>query len=151
MNNTAFIKIAFFDLGDTLIGSNRDWIPGAQETLAGLREKHVRLGLISNTGDLSRSAIINLLPVDFDFNLFDERLIVFSSEVNFTKPGPEIFQLSIERAGVNPGQCLFCTEELSHATAARQENMQAFTVRRPPNSDIGELIDKLTASGLLPL
>jgi putative hydrolase of the HAD superfamily len=151
MSKTAFIKVAFFDLGNTLIGSNRDWIPGARETLANLHQKQVRLGLISNTGNLSRPEIINLLPQDFDLSLFEKNLLIFSSEVHVEKPDRDIFRLAIQRSGVTANNGLFCTEELSHISAAKQENMQTFLVRKPPDSDIGELIEKLTALGLLPV
>jgi HAD superfamily hydrolase (TIGR01509 family) len=151
MSSESFIKVAFFDLGGTLVLSQRDWIPGAQETLAKLRDKRVRLGLISNTNDLLRPAILNLLPVDFDLGLFDDELIIFSSEVHVAKPDPEIFRLAIRRANVSPGECLFCTEELSHVLVAKQEGMNTITVRKPPDSDIRDLVAKLTSIGLLPV
>jgi len=150
MGSIAFIKVAFFDLGETLVGNNKDWIPGAQETLAKLREKHVRLGVISNTDDLQRSAILDRLPKDFDLGIFEKELIIFSSEVHVAKPNPEIFRLAIQRAYVKASECFFCTEDPSHVRAAQNEGMRTITVRKPPNSDIRELVDNLTASGLLP-
>lgn len=150
MSNTSFIKVAFFDLGGTLVGNNKDWIPGAHETLAKLSEKQIRLGLISNTGDLLRPAILDLLPEDFDLGIFEEELIIFSSEVHVAKPDPEIFRLAIRRSGVKPTECLFCTEELSHILVAQQEGIQTVIVRKPPNSDIGELIGMLVSRSILP-
>jgi HAD superfamily hydrolase (TIGR01509 family) len=150
MNNIPFIKVAFFDLGETLVGNNGDWIPGAQETLAQLSEKQIRLGLISNTADLLRPAILDLLPEDFDLGIFEEELVIFSSEVDVAKPAPEIFRLAVQRAGVNSAECLFCSEELSHLLVAQQEGMQTASVRKPPDSDIGELIDVLVSRHLLP-
>src|ERR1043165_6793417 len=141
MNHTTFIKVAFFDLGGTLIGNNRDWIPGAQDTLAKLSEKQVRLGIISNTGTLSRPEILELLPVDLDLGIFEEHLIIFSSEVHFAKPDPKIFRLAIERAGVQPAKCLFCTEESSHLQVAGHEGMKTARVGPTPGTDIGELVD----------
>src|SRR5262245_19039504 len=108
-NHTKIIKAAFFDLGDTLITGDREWVPGAQETLEQLCSKNVLLGIISNTGDLSRAAIENLLPADFDLSLFNQGLLIFSSEVHVTKPNPAIFRLAIQRAGLSPQECLFCT------------------------------------------
>src|SRR5215470_9601169 len=105
MNDTTFIKVALFDLGGTLVGNNRNWIPGAQGTLVQLSEKQVRLGVLSNTGDLSRPAILALLPEDFDLGIFEEGLIIFSSEVHVAKPDPKIFQLAILRASVPPAEC----------------------------------------------
>ena len=150
MSNTSFIKVAFFDLGETLVGNNKDWILGAHGTLAKLSEKQIRLGVISNTGDLSRPAILDLLPEDFDLGIFEEQLIIFSSEVHVAKPDPEIFRLAIQRSGVKSTECLFCTEELSHILVAQQAGMQTVIVRKPPNSDIGELIGMLVGRGLLP-
>ena len=149
MSHTPLIKVAFFDIGGTLVGSNRDWIPGAQETLAKLGEKQIRLGLISNTGDLSRPAILDRLPEDFDLGVFEEELVIFSSEVHVAKPDPKIFKLAIKRSGVKPAECLFCTEESSHILVARQKGMQTVSVQKPPNSDIGELIGVLVGRGLL--
>jgi HAD superfamily hydrolase (TIGR01509 family) len=150
MSNTSFIKVAFFDLGGTLVGNNKDWIPGAHETLGKLSEKQIRLGVISNTADFLRPAILDLLPEDFDLGIFEEELIIFSSEVHVAKPDPEIFRLAIRRSGVKPAECLFCTEELSHILVAQQEGMQTVSVRKPPNSNIGELISMLVGRGLLP-
>lgn len=151
MSNSGFIRVAFFDLGGTLIGDKRDWLPGAHATLAKLCEKKIRLGLISNTANLSRAEIIKLLPEDFDLSLFENELVIFSSEVNVAKPNREIFQLAIKRAKAKPAQCLFCTEEPSHILVAKQEKMQTATVKKPPHSDIGKLVGKLTTKGLLPV
>ncbi len=143
------IKVAFFDLGGTLVGKKRDWIPGAQDTLSKMRQKGKRLGLISNTNGLSRSEILEILPKDFNMSLFENELVIFSSEVHVEKPDPQIFKLAIKRAGVKPSECLFCTEESSHIEPAKQEGMQTALLQEPPNSDIGKLIERLTSEGLL--
>jgi FMN phosphatase YigB (HAD superfamily) len=143
------IKVAFFDLGGTLVGANRDWIPGAKETLFKIRGRNIRLGLISNTAALSRPQILELLPEDFDITLFEKELIIFSSEVNIEKPDPQIFRLAIQRTHVEPGKCLFCTEEAPHILTAQQEGMLTALVKKPPDSDIGTLVERLTAEGLL--
>ncbi len=149
MNIITFIKVAFFDLGRTLVGDKSDWIPGAKDTLSRMLERGIRLGIISNTKNLSRPEILKLLPEDFDITLFENELVIFSSEVHVEKPDPKIFKSAIKRAGVEPAECLFCTEELSHILAAKQEGMQTALLQPPPNSDIGELIERLTSEGLL--
>ena len=150
MSNSALIRVAFFDLGDTLVGDNRDWLPGAQETLAKLCEKKIRLGVISNTANLSRAEILKLLPEDFNLGMFEKELVIFSSEVNVAKPNREIFRMAIKRAKVKPAQCLFCTEDASHILVAKQEKMQTAVVKKPPHGDVGKLVEKLIAKGLLP-
>ena len=137
------IKVAFFDLGGTLVKGEREWIPGAQDTLSKMWENGIRLGLISNTKDLSRPEIMDLLPRDFDMSLFEDQLVIFSSEVHIEKPDPKIFQLAINRANVKSSECLFCTEDLAHIVAAKQEGMQTVLLQKPPDSDTGKLILKL--------
>src|SRR5262245_8146820 len=67
----ASVSVVFFDLGDTLVSSvTTQWLPGATDTLSKLKQKGIRLGIISNTGDLDRADLQPLLPSDFDFNLF---------------------------------------------------------------------------------
>src|SRR5262245_10068188 len=66
------IQAIFFDLGETLVTSPRQWLPDAPALLASLKQRGMRLGIISNTGDLaSRQAILGLLPPDFNINLFE--------------------------------------------------------------------------------
>jgi putative hydrolase of the HAD superfamily len=150
MNYTSFIKTAFFDLGGTLIGSNRDWQPGAQATLDKLRARHIRLGIISNTAAWSRAQILELLPADFDLGMFENSLVIFSSEVHLEKPDPAIFRLAIQRSHLMAADCLFCTEESSHTPIAQQLGMKVVNLRRPPNSDIGKLVKTLVNRRLLP-
>jgi FMN phosphatase YigB (HAD superfamily) len=88
------IKVIFFDLGETLVTRGRAWVPGAQAALAELRRRRVRLGIISNTGRLTRRAVFETLPVDFDPLTFEEQLTIFSSEAGVEKPDPRIFQLA---------------------------------------------------------
>ena len=81
------ISTIFFDLGDTLVRSGvRAWVPGAKETLDALSAKSLRLGIISNTGNLSRDQLSALLPQDFRFEAFEAALILLSSEVGVRSP-----------------------------------------------------------------
>ncbi len=137
------IKVAFFDLGGTLVRGEREWIPGAQDTLSKMWENRIRLGLISNTGNLSRPEILDLLPRDFNMSLFENELVIFSSEVHIEKPDPKIFQLAIKRADVKSSECLFCTEDLNHIVVAKQEGMQTVLLQKLTDSDTGKLILEL--------
>lgn len=70
------IRAAFFDLGDTLVvPADRSWVPGAADLLAEFRSRGVRLGVISNTGTLTRDQLARLLPPDFDWAVFDPGLV----------------------------------------------------------------------------
>jgi hypothetical protein len=81
------ITVVFFDLGETLVTTPRQWLPGAKVLLNSLRQKGFRLGIISNTPGLTtRSEIYNLLPTDFDPAAFEAILTHFLSEVGKEKP-----------------------------------------------------------------
>jgi FMN phosphatase YigB (HAD superfamily) len=146
---SATISVVFFDLGDTLVSTTRDWLPGAKNVLSTLRTKGVRLGLISNTGTLSRTQLLPLLPDDFDLTVFDSGLIVLSSEVGFEKPALKIFQLAVERTTEPASHCLFCTENLIDTLTAQQVDMRVARLQKPPASDLQELISGMTQARML--
>ncbi len=143
------IRVIFFDLGDTLVTKNRQWIPNANATLAIFRQKGIRLGIISNTGDLPRPKILEMLPVDFDLQIFEPALIIFSSEVDVEKPDPQIFKLALSKAGIDAADCLFCTEELGHSLIAQGVGFKAARILPPPLMDIAHLSDILIETGLV--
>lgn len=149
MAQKTLLKVVFFDIGKTLV-DNKQWIPGAKEIIADLRGMKIRLGLITNTDKLKRADVLKLLPADFDLKLFEDNLILMSSEVNIKKPDSQIFELAIKRAGVNANECLFCTEELPHTLVAQQGGMRVATLQKPPASDIKDLLKNLIEAGLLP-
>jgi FMN phosphatase YigB (HAD superfamily) len=135
------IKVVFFDLGDTLITSPRRWVTGARESLSTLHSKGIRLGVISNTGTLSRTQLLQLLPSDFDMSVFEPALVLLSSEVGIEKPALEIFRLAVERTGEQASRCLFCTENLVDTLVAQQVGIRVARLQKPPASDLQELID----------
>ena len=146
---TQIVKAVFFDLGETLVTRNRQWVVGAKDTLARLRAEGVRLGVISNTDTLERAELLDLLPPDFDFGLFEDALVILSSEVGVEKPSPAIFELASSKAGLPALACLFCTEDLPHTLAAQATGMRAARTAPPPTSDIARLPQALHDAGLI--
>lgn len=126
-----------------------EWVEGAKNTLEQLKEREVRLGLISNTGNLSRSQLLSLLPADFSLDTFEQHLIILSSEHEFEKPQLAAFAYAVDKAGIAPIECLFCTEELSHTLAAQQIGMRAVWLSLPPRGDIKGLVTDLVDAQLL--
>lgn len=90
-----------------------EWVEGAKNTLEQLKEREVRLGLISNTGNLSRSQLLSLMPADFSLDTFEQHLIILSSEHEFEKPQLAAFAYAVDKAGIAPIECLFCTEDFN--------------------------------------
>ena len=106
------IKVVFFDIGDTLV-TDQSWMPGAPAVLVNLREQGMRLGLISNTGNLTRDELTDrYLPADFDFTWFDEEIVLLSSEVGVEKPALSMFTMAVNHAGVSPWETLFVAETI---------------------------------------
>lgn len=138
----------FFDLGDTLLTIHPpEWIPGAQELLAALRESGVRLGVISNTRGRDRAGLGKYLPAGFSWDTFDPKLIVLSGEVGVDKPNPAIFKLALERAG--GALAVFCTENLTHSLASQRAGLPCLRAVPPPNSDVAQVLAVLRAVGLI--
>lgn len=122
----------FFDIGDTLV-SGKNWKSGAKECLGKLRQAAIPIGVISNTGDLTRDRLALLLPDDFDFALFRPELVVLSSEFREAKPNPAIFFHAIEKAAVEPWNCVFVSENPRETWAAQLVGMHSFRMAEFPN------------------
>lgn len=139
------IQLIFFDLGDTLVSVPNVWLPGAKGLLASLKLTGMRLGIISNTPGLpNRQAILDLLPDDFDLNLFEPALVLFSSEVGLEKPRKEIFQKAVALALLPAGQCLYCSENLVETLVAQHVGMRSIRVQTNPHSDLASIEPTLT-------
>jgi FMN phosphatase YigB (HAD superfamily) len=139
------ITVVFFDLGETLVRAPRRWLPGAQALLNNLQQSRFRLGIISNTGSLTtRAEILNLLPADFDPNVFEASLTLFSSEVRKEKPHQAIFDEAVARTGKPANQCLYCSADIVETLMAQQVGMRSIRVQTLPNSDLSRLQQRIT-------
>lgn len=146
------IQTIFFDLGDTLVKTvnTKTWLPGAKALLASLKLKGFRLGIISNTGALApRQAILDILPADFDSSLFETSLVLFSSEIGIEKPKKDVFEKAIALANVQPGHCLYCSENIVETLVAQHVGMRSVRVQVAPNSDLANLEQRLADFELL--
>jgi FMN phosphatase YigB (HAD superfamily) len=122
-------QIIFFDLGETLVTSPRKWLPGAKATLASLKAKGFRLGIISNTSGLAdRTAILNILPIDFDISRFESALVLFSSEVGLEKPKKAMFAKAVLAAAIPAGECLYCSENPVEVLVSQSVGMRALRI-----------------------
>ena len=123
--------------------------PGAAETLAALRERGYRIGLISNTiwpaelhlEDLEQ---IGVLP------LIDH--LTFSGELGMWKPSPQIFQHALQALGATPGEAIFVGDNpREDIRGAQGAGMRAIWVRSrefplgdaQPDAIVGELPELL--------
>lgn len=138
--------VVFFDLGDTLVSGN-SMIAGAAECLSTLDASGHRLGVISNTGDLTRQQLLALLPDAFSLDQFENDLVVLSSEHTFQKPELAIYQFALLQAGVAPGRCAFVGENLEEVIAAQVAGLHGIRIAAPESdfADLPSLVERYLA------
>jgi putative hydrolase of the HAD superfamily len=139
------ISVVFFDIGGTLVrdGHSQTWVTGAKEALTQLSQTDLRLGLISNTGDLDRTQLAAILPGDFDFQLFDDDLILLSSEIGIEKPDIRIFLQAIRQAATSPHRCIFIGENMPEVFVAQRAGMRAIRIFEKQLNDLTDILSLL--------
>lgn len=99
-----------------------------------LREAGLRLGLLTNNvkefGDHWRATF----PVD---ELFE--VVVDSSDVGMRKPEPEIYLLTCERLGIEPGEAVFVDDNADNVAAAAGLGMATVHFGEDPWASLAEL------------
>ena len=114
------LKAIFFDLGDTLIveqgkkhlgEASFDAVPQAEETLAELKKKGLKLGIITNT-TISREKDVRKtlqqlgLESYFDF-------IVTSVDANCEKPDRRIFCAALQALIIKPSEAVMVGDQVA--------------------------------------
>ena len=106
-------------------------IAEARETLATLRSRGYRLGLVSNTPWGTPEYLWRGQLERFDLDAFFE-VIHFSSDVGFRKPDPRIFRLTLEGLRVRPQAALFVGDEPeADIVGARGAGLASAWINRP--------------------
>ena len=96
-------------------------MPQATQVLTQLKDQGYQLAIVSNGGHDTRLNTIRGLGIE---TYFDE--IISSGLVGFNKPQPEIFQITAERLGVQPAQCLYIGDHpINDVQGATEAGMHA--------------------------
>ena len=90
------------------------------EHLRGLRDRGLRMAMLTNNVREWESRWRAMLPVDEIFEL-----VVDSAFVGLRKPDPAIYELTCSRLGVAPEECLFLDDLEHNVVAARELGMAA--------------------------
>ncbi|MEA3318428.1 MAG: HAD family hydrolase [Bacillota bacterium] len=77
-------------------------LQGANELLFTIRDRNLKLGLLTNGGRIIQENKIKMLKYE---NIFYE--IVISESVGYEKPDPKIFNIMLEKLDVEAKDCLF--------------------------------------------
>jgi len=100
--------------------------PETFEVIEKLKEKGIKVGIVSNTYRESFERVRKAYPVE---KIFDA--VVLSYEVKCAKPSPEIFRIAAEKLGLRPEEVLFVgdTTETDYE-GAKRAGMQAVLLDR---------------------
>jgi len=116
-----------------------------EELLGNIRQlrQWYKTGIISNGMNNTRTMIGGPWGMGA---LFDT--IVISSEVGIMKPAPRIFQLAVERLGVQPGEAVFVDDVLENVEAARKVGL--FAIHNRDNPQLFEDLRALSVDTFTP-
>jgi putative hydrolase of the HAD superfamily len=111
-----------------------DWlIPVEQEKLDYILElrKKYKVLLLSNTNDISMSWARSeeFVPGGKPFEYYFDELYL-SYKLGCVKPEPEIFQMVINLAGINPAETLYIDDGESNIAAGKSYGVQDIFVRQ---------------------
>jgi epoxide hydrolase-like predicted phosphatase len=103
---------------DELVADSWRWYVGALDQrlfdwFAGLRDRGLRTGILSNSGPGAREA-----ERHYGFEGITDD-IVYSHEVGLKKPDPAVFELTASRLGVQPAEVAFLDDVPANVDAAR--------------------------------
>lgn len=84
-----------------------DWMDGAKEILASLKNRGYKIGILSNSSEISYNVIENFKLKDF----VDD--IVLSCEVGYLKPDPRIFQKSLENLNLTEDDAVMVGDKIT--------------------------------------
>ena len=93
-------------------------VAGALETVAALRARGLELAVVSNW-DIGLAEQLERIGAASLFTA-----IVTSAEAGSAKPGPAVFQLALDRLGVEPGRALHVGDEEEDEDGARAAGMR---------------------------
>lgn len=83
-------------------------LDGVQETLSELRDRGVRLAVVSNSdGSVTESLAVAGLAGEFEF-------IIDSHEIGVSKPDPAIFQAALDRLGLEASASWYVGDSVFH-------------------------------------
>ncbi len=99
-------------------------MPGAEETLSGLRKRELFLGVVSNAQFFTPWLFSWFFGKSSEGLGFDSGLLIYSYRFGHAKPSPTLFHAAAERLralGVSPGQALMVGNDMKNDVAGAQK------------------------------
>ncbi|MBC7482350.1 MAG: hypothetical protein H7337_10750 [Rhizobacter sp.] len=164
------IKVLMFDLGDTLVGADRQPFPHARDALAVIGQlktaagKPLRSCLVSDF-DLAAppatpakvaaifARYLTLLDATGLRAFFEpvQKRVTLSTHAGAPEPDAAVFEKALRRLGARAtlAECLFITENKAHVRAVRKHLLMHALQFRPPGATGGDFADWADAPALI--
>lgn len=125
--------------------------PGLAETVAQARQDGYKLALVTTTSAENIAALTEALRSEVDLDSFD--LIVDTSQVQESKPDPEVFRYALEHLHELAGECVAVEDNVGGVQAAVAAGVTCVAFPGENNaghdfSDAAERVDSLSFAGL---
>lgn len=106
-------------------------LPGVRETLAGLKQRALMLGVITDT----------MYPIETKMHWLDQigvaefvDTVTCSTAVGVQKPDPRIYQLALEKAGLTAAEAGFVGHDTEELAGAQRVGMATVAVYHDPDA-----------------
>ena len=113
--------------------------PGSEQALWALRDRGIRIGLISNTGRTPGRVLRVILQRAGLLEHFEA--LTFSDEAGIRKPDPRVFRWTLNKLGSHPERAAHVGDDLEAdvggARAAGLRGIHVANVRAAPEPDLG--------------
>jgi HAD superfamily hydrolase (TIGR01509 family) len=125
----------------SLRGSPIRAAPGVREALAQLRDRGLRLGLISNLVNES-AAVAEVILQELGLDRFYSSR-VFSSDLPWSKPDPRPFRRCLDALGVDPAASVHVGDRAIDRVGARRAGMRAIVYTGLHRAEFGRTVPRV--------
>lgn len=134
------------------MSGERGLYPNTKELLAELNSNGIHVGIISNAQSYTLDDMNNLLGENM-FNSFDRNLCLFSYELGFSKPNPNVFSEMTDRLraeGVKPSEAIFIgNHALKDIKTAQEAGYHTCLVINPETVYLENVVPEYQSNDLL--
>ena len=109
-------------------------LPGAREFCEYVKDNGYGIYILSNASDIFYSYFPKFLPLEFFNGVF------VSFEYHMLKPDVEIYEMFLEKYGLNAGECLFIDDREDNCSGAKEAGFNTFCFKGDYQDIINHLI-----------
>ena len=123
----------FDDIYEKSLSTNLKAFDGAKALPQQLKERGLKLGLVSGSTAVQVNIVLNFLGIN---DLFE--VVISIDDVAHSKPNPEGFLLGAQKLGVTPEECVVLEDATAGVRAGKAAGMYVIAVRNNGDQDLSE-------------